>query len=401
MFICGYRIEVVIKSRLLPLTLIIFTIAVAAFLFVAYTTWRPVAAPLAMPTLMPTLAAPWPQRILLPMVENKDGETAVAAYPPPATAAPPQPLPPTNTPVPSVTPTPLPTSTSTATSTPSPSATLPPDVTPSATPYPLPELTLVPGQPQGYLDKFRLVAFYGSPTGPGLGILGNYPRETMLTLLHQRMAQYQPLSAERPILPTYHMIIAVANTTPPYYYANISLELIEEWVAAAQESGVAVILDIQPGQGDVLYIYERVRHLLYNPHVHLAIDPEFNMAAGEVPGQKVGSLYASTINDVQADLNQIGLEIGLNRVLILHQFAGMMLPDKEAIEDYPHVELVIDGDGVGSSAAKIRNYNEYAQEAAFEYGGFKLFPNDGDYPVLAPQEVMTLLEPLPVIIIYQ
>lgn len=231
--------------------------------------------------------------------------------------------------------------------------------------------------------------------------MGNYPRETMLALLHQRTAQYQPLSPERPVLPTYHMIIAVANTTPPYYYANISLDLIEEWIEAANESGVAIILDIQPGQGDVMYIYERVRHLFYNPHVHLAIDPEFKMGAGEVPGQKVGSLYAADINAVQADLNQIGLEIGLNRVLILHQFAGIMLPDKEAIENYPHVELVIDGDGVGSAAAKIRNYNEYAQEAAFEYGGFKLFPNDGDYPVMTPEEVMSLLVPQPVIIIYQ
>jgi hypothetical protein len=278
---------------------------------------------------------------------------------------------------------------------------MPPNVTPSATPYPIPALTLVPGEPQGYLDKFRLFAFYGSATGPGLGILGNYPRDEMLALLHQRMAEYQLLVSERPFLPTYHIIIAVANTTPPYYYANISLELIEEWVEAASASGVAVVLDIQPGQGDVMYIYERVRHLFYNPHVHFAIDPEFNMAAGQIPGQVVGSLSAAEINAVQADLNQIGLEIGLNRVLILHQFADMMLPDKEGIEDYPYVELVIDGDGVGSPAAKIRNYNEYAQEAAFEYGGFKLFPNDGDYPVLTPQEVMTLLEPPPVVVIYQ
>jgi len=125
------------------------------------------------------------------------------------------------------------------------------------------------------------------------------------------------------------------------------------------------------------------------------------MAEDEVPAQDLGQLYAGQVNELQADLNEIGRELGLNRVLILHQFANNMLPDKELIEDYPFVELVIDGDGVGSPQAKIRNYNQYAQEPAFEYGGFKLFPRDGDHPVMTPEEVMTELSPPPVIIIYQ
>lgn len=364
-------------------------------LWVAFDKWQAAPETAVLPTLIPTLEIALPVQVLLPFVSQEEVVKLVAS----STAVPIQQaafaLPPTPTETPSPTATPSPTTT------PSPTPTLLPGVTPTITPYPTPELVLIPGQPQGYLDKFRLVAFYGSITGPGLGILGNQSRAETLNLLRQRVAQYQPLSPERPILPAYHMLVTVANTTPPYYYASINLDLIEEWVEAAKESGTAVILDIQPGQGDVMYIYNRIRHLLYNPHVHLAIDPEFNMAEGEVPGQKVGSLYASDINAVQADLNQIGIEIGLNRVLILHQFSVTMLPDKTAIEDYPHVELVIDGDGFGSSAAKIRNYNEYAQEAAFEYGGFKLFPTDGDYPVLTPQEVMSLLSPQPVIIIYQ
>ena len=77
-----------------------------------------------------------------------------------------------------------------------------------------------------------------------------------------------------------------------------------------------------------------------------------------------------------------------------------VLPDKAFIADYPHVELLIDGDGVGTPGAKIRNYNTYATEPAFEFGGFKLFPTDGDYPLMSPTEVMNLIPP-PVLIIYQ
>ena len=276
-----------------------------------------------------------------------------------------------------------------------------PTITPAPSSSATSILKLTPDAPQPYLAQFRLVAYYGSPTGPGLGILGQPPREEMLASLRETAAAYQALAPERPVLPAYHMVITVANRSPPYYFSRIDLAVIEEWVAAARATETAVILDIQPGRGNVMSEFERVRHLLHEAHVHLAIDPEFTMAEDEVPAQDLGQLYAGQVNELQADLNEIGRELGLNRVLILHQFANNMLPDKELIEDYPFVELVIDGDGVGSPQAKIRNYNQYAQEPAFEYGGFKLFPRDGDHPVMTPEEVMTELSPPPVIIIYQ
>lgn len=300
-----------------------------------------------------------------------------------------------NAPLPSSTQQPAGQATGTPTNEPAITATLTPS--PSGTPIASP----TPATPQPYLERFRLVAYYGSPTGPGLGILGQPPREEMLASLRETAAVYQALVPDRQVLPTYHMIVTVANRSPPYYFSRIDLELIEEWVASARATNTAVILDIQPGRGNVMSEFERVRHLLHEPHVHLAIDPEFTMAADEVPAQDLGQLHARQVNELQAVLNEIGREVGINRVLILHQFANIMLPDKELIEPYPFVELVIDGDGVGSPAAKIRNYNQYAQEPAFEYGGFKLFPRDGDYPLMTPEEVMTVLLPPPVVIIYQ
>lgn len=249
------------------------------------------------------------------------------------------------------------------------------------------------------MSQFRLLAFYGSPTGPGLGILGELPREQMQQQLLATITQYESLS-DRPILPTYHLVTTVANPHPPYYYHHIDIELIEQWVEEGLERETAVILDIQPGRANLMAEFNRLEHLLRHPHVHLAIDPEFSMNSWQVPSVNVGQLYAAEINEIQARLNNIGKEIGLNRVLILHQFSPTMLPDKSLIEDYPFVELLIDGDGVGSPGAKVRNYTNYAAEPAFEFGGFKLFPTDGDYPVMTPAEVMDL-EPQPVLIIYQ
>ncbi|MBK8905798.1 MAG: hypothetical protein IPM53_31740 [Anaerolineaceae bacterium] len=270
---------------------------------------------------------------------------------------------------------------------------------PTATAVPSYHLILDPSQPQSYLTQFRLVAFYGSPTGPGLGILGELPRDQMHAQLLTTIAEYEPLS-DRLILPAYHLVTTVANPHPPGYHHHVSLALIEQWVAEAKELETAVILDIQPGYADLLTEFGRVENLLYEPHVHLAIDPEFTMQGGQIPGVNVGQLYAAQINQIQARLNEIGAAIGLNRVLILHQFLPSMLPDKASIEEYPFVEIVIDGDGVGPAGVKIYNYTTYASEPAFEFGGFKLFPTDGDYPILSPAEVMNLA-PQPVLIIYQ
>ena len=302
-------------------------------------------------------------------------------------------------------PTPSPPSTPTvAAATPTATSTaVPPTAThtplPTATPTASYQLLLNANQPQGYLSQFRLVAFYGSPTGPGLGILGELPRDQMHQQLLATLAQYEPLS-DRPILPAYHLVTTVANPYPPFYHHHVDIELIEQWVNEAVAQETAVILDIQPGRANLITEFNRLEHLLYEKHVHLALDPEFAMNAWQVPGANIGQLYAAQVNEIQARLNAIGAEIGLSRVLILHQFSPTMLPDKALIEDYPYVELLIDGDGVGSPGAKVRNYTNYAAEPAFEFGGFKLFPTDGDYPVMTPEEVMNL-EPQPVLIIYQ
>ncbi len=323
---------------------------------------------------------------------------------------------PTNTPTPepTLTPSPIPTvtpsSTPTDTATPIPptptaTETLPPGVTPSPTlpPTPTPPvLNLIAGQPQPYLEQFRLVTYYGVPTGPELGILGGAPRPTMLQELRAITAQYQALSPDHFALPTYHIIVTIADPFPGDFnnYSHwLNNDILKEWVQSAAETDVAVILDIQPGYASINYEMNRIKEFLYLPHVHLALDPEFIMEDGEIPGQNIGQIYGSQINEAQAFLNDIALETGLNKVLIIHQFEPRMVRNKEQIVDFPHVELVFDADGFGGPGAKIGDYNQYAAEPGFEYGGFKLFFG-WDFPLLTPGEVMAL-EPPPAIIIYQ
>jgi hypothetical protein len=235
-----------------------------------------------------------------------------------------------------------------------------------------------------------------------LGILGAAPRETTVARLWQLAGQYQVLAPDRYALPAFHIITTIADPFPGRsgnYSHWLDTGILEEWLAAAEAAEIAVILDIQPGYGDLLAEFERLRPYLQRPHVHLALDPEFAMEGGEIPGLSLGQLYGDQINLIQAELEGIALEIGVNKVLIVHQFDGSMVLEKEAIIDYPHVELVIDADGFGPPRAKIEDYRQFMSEPGAEYGGFKLF-FDWDFPLMAAEEVV-LLSPVPAIVIYQ
>jgi hypothetical protein len=224
----------------------------------------------------------------------------------------------------------------------------------------------------------------------------------MLQELRGVTDQYQALSPNHHVLPTYHIIVTIADPFPGDFnnYSHwLNNDTLKEWVQTADEAGVAVILDNQPGYASINYEMNRLKEFLYLPHVQLALDPEFIMEGGEIPGQNIGQIYASQINEAQAFLNDIALETGLNKVLIIHQFEPQMVRNKEQIIDYPHVELVFDADGFGGPGAKTGDYNQHAAEPGFEYGGFKLFFG-WDCPLLSPSEVMTL-DPPPAIIIYQ
>jgi hypothetical protein len=338
----------------------------------------------------------------------------------------------TATPVPTATDTPIPSDTPTPTETPTPSATHTPtsepppwdilpwlwnpaENAPATPPAPLPpppELVRSPGSPTPYLTQFRLIGFYGSPAGRGLGVLGNQFRNETVRMIRGVIAEYRPYSTDgRYLMPLFHMITTVAKACVPEHLPNctthIDTALIYDWLVTADNNNAAVTLDIQPGRAPLMDEFNRIREFLYFPHVHLAIDPEFRVNDQQVPNQQIGMMDAEDINMIQAEMNQIALELGINRVLILHQFKDSMITNKQNIVNYPHVELVINGDGYGPPGPKIRNYLQYANEPGFEYGGFKMFTDQVngrliyDVPFMLPQRVMTVLEPQPVIIMFQ
>jgi hypothetical protein len=161
-----------------------------------------------------------------------------------------------------------------------------------------------------------------------------------------------------------------------------------------------LLLDIQMGYDTVANDIEAIMPFLQLPHVHLAIDPEFHVEHGEVPGEHYGSITSADVAHAQEVLGGLVRQHNLpDKVLVLHQFRDDMLPDKENIKPRPNVDIVVMMDGWGGPAAKVGNYDYYIREQIIQYGGMKLFYRQDD-PVMTPEEILEL-DPKPLVVCYQ
>ncbi len=248
-----------------------------------------------------------------------------------------------------------------------------------------------------------LVGLYGTAGGPGLGILGTRNPTKTVALVEEQAAAYQALLTGTQVVPLFHMVTVIADAKPGKdgnYSHRVSSTTLQAWIDVAQSHGVWCVLDVQTGHSPLTVELAYVEPFLRQPHVHLAIDPEFMMSDTTwVPGQHIGFMDGETLNMAQAWLNEVALQSGERKLLIIHQFDDRMFGDKSRIRRYPLVELIWDADGFGGPSPKIDDYLQYAAEPGFEYGGFKLFYNY-DRPLMTPAQVLRL-RPQPVFVIYQ
>jgi hypothetical protein len=252
------------------------------------------------------------------------------------------------------------------------------------------------------LEGKRLIAYYGTPLGPGLGILGRHDVNETLSLLKEQAQAYRDLDLDVDTIPTFHMVTTIADDFPGSdgdYNHRVPHETIRRWIERAEAEGVWSILDLQPGRGPLSVELEAIEPLLSEPNVHLAVDPEFIVNEGEVPGEDLGRITGPQVNWIQAWMDQLARRLGQRKMLIVHQFDDRMIEQKELILDYPLVDLVWDADGFGGPGSKIADYNQYKRETGFEHGGLKIFYRYDD-PLLTPEDVLSL-DPPPRLVIYQ
>ncbi|MGI8937185.1 MAG: hypothetical protein ACR2JF_03010 [Iamia sp.] len=248
-----------------------------------------------------------------------------------------------------------------------------------------------PELPRGGREIFpahRVVAYYGNPGTAALGVLGETPPEEAAARVEAAAAPFD--RPDRPVLPAFELIVTVAQAAPGSdgdYSAPTDLAVVERWHAAARAAGMLLILDIQPGRAPFLPEVQRYESLLREPDVGLALDSEWRMGPDEVPGQTIGSVAASEVNEVSAWLADIVADEDLpEKIFLLHLFTPSMIEDRDAVVDRPGLATVFHVDGFGGQEIKIRKYAELKGTGTFA-SGLKLF-FDEDIDIFSPEQVL-------------
>jgi hypothetical protein len=279
-----------------------------------------------------------------------------------------------------------------------------------------PTATLMPGinvdQPTAevsadgsILPKFRIISFYGHPTSTDMGVLGEFPDDLtgLEAKLREEAGNFEAADPSRPVKIAFEVIASVGQNWPAEndtYLMHTGEKIIDKYVAYAEKHDILVILDVQIGHSTVAAEIDSVRKWLEKPFVHLAIDPEFAMPDGEIPGQAIGTVDASDISVAQDELGQLVDQLGLPpKLLIVHRFTEGMITNDTNLESVPGVQLVIDFDGFGDPAAKQELYTLFTGDKKVEFAGIKLFYKQ-DSPIMSAAQVVAL-DPAPDLVIFQ
>ncbi len=216
----------------------------------------------------------------------------------------------------------------------------------------------LPGGGQALFPGRRLVALYGHPGTPGLGVLGEQGLPESIDRAKQIAAQYDSLSSV-PVVPAFEIIATVAHDSPGPdgdYSGETGVDELRPWVEKAGQEGVYVVLDLQPGRANFLDQAKRYAELLRMPHVGLALDPEWRLTPTQRPLGQIGSVQAQEVNSVidwLADLT--ATEKLPQKLLVLHQFQLSMLADEAQIDlGRDQVQVLIHMDGQGRTDLKTK-----------------------------------------------
>lgn len=250
-----------------------------------------------------------------------------------------------------------------------------------------------------------MIALYGHPSGPTLGVLGEQGPEESVALVQEMVAEYQEFT-DTPVIGCFEIITTVATAAAGAdgnYSRAWPIDTIMPLVDAAEDAGVYCVLDLQPGYNtflDQARIYEEV---LKRPHVGLALDPEWRLVPPQRHMTVIGQVHADEINETGAWLAEVVRENNLPpKVLVLHQFQTRMIIDRESVDtSLEEIQYLMHADGHGTHGQKLETWNVLRRGLSEDIRlGWKNFI-DEDSPMMTVEQTMTMVEPRPDFVSYQ
>jgi hypothetical protein len=295
-------------------------------------------------------------------------------------------------------PAPSPRPTATLTATPTASATA--FSKPKATPQPL----TLPRGGRTLFPRYRLVGYVGAPASPALGRLGVGNLDARAREIERRL---KPYAKDRQFMPVLELIATLVHPRPGRdgkYRQRTTDEVIGRYLAAARRVKGLLLLNIQPGRADFLPEVKAYERWLREPDVGLALDPEWAVGPGQVPGRVFGSTSGKELDQVARYLAGIVQRYGLpEKALVFHQLHASIVKDQAALRPHRGVALIKSVDGIGHRADKEATWRKLTRGLPRHiHTGFKLFFTEDRRhgPLMTPQQVLAL-RPTPVYVMYE
>jgi hypothetical protein len=268
---------------------------------------------------------------------------------------------------------------------------------PAATATTLPPPPELPRGGRRLFPRYTVVGFYGMQ---GLDVLGaGEPDVVAQRLLKVARPYARP---GRPVMPMFELIATVAHPFPTpsgLYRTHQEDEVVQRYLKAVRRIDGVLVLDVQPGRDDFVAALRHWERYLRQPDVGVALDPEFAMGSGQVPGTHLGRTNAAAINRASSYVAGIVSRHRLpQKLFMIHQFHGSMMRDKAKVAIRPGLAMAWNADGFGVRSAKLDDYRSYTRDRRF-HPGLKLF-YENDVDLMSPREVMRL-KPPPRVINYQ
>jgi hypothetical protein len=256
---------------------------------------------------------------------------------------------------------------------------------------------------QRIFPEHRVVAFYGAPQSPQLGELGIGSPHSAAARLGAQARPYGRIGSKR-LLPAFELIASIALDAPGadgLYRARQPVSVIRRYLRVARRERLLLLLDLQPGRSTFIREARRLKRFLREPNVGLALDPEWNMGPGGVPGERIGSVDAASVNRVSGLMSRIARKRDLpQKLLVVHQFTESMVRREGRLKARRNVAVVMNADGFGTQAQKRAKYRQLAPRRRSPLEpGLKLFYRE-DTDLMSPREVLRL-DPLPRFVVYE
>ena len=287
-----------------------------------------------------------------------------------------------------------------------PSATTPtPGTAQTATLSPSPHQVELPRGGRKVFPRYRLVGYAGLTGASTLGRLGTGPVDQRVAELEKRAPAYR---AGRDILPVLEVITTIVQGSPGRdgrYRVRINDDQIKIYLRAARRHRALLLLNIQPGRSEFLPEVKAYRKWLTEPDVGIALDPEWAMDPGQVPGRAYGHSTGAELDGVAAYLSDLVQAHHLpEKVLVYHQVARSVVRRESGLRPHLGVAVVKSVDGLGPPGPKVTTYRAVNRTTPkFVHAGFKLFftedrRNHGR--LMNPREVLAL-HPRPEYVMYE